>query len=276
MIRKILYSWFGVIDALHVSYDSGFSNKPTFVFVHGIGSSAAMWQNVVTQLQDMADIRIIGVDLLGFGDSPKPEWAQYNTVDHAKALAATLRRRRVGKCVIVGHSLGALVAIEYAKRHPYKVDTLFLCSPPLYTVTDAAKWLPSRDAIYQKLYQKTRERQERALALGQLLSSKIRPNRGFMLNEDTLPAFMKSLEKSIENQTSMQDLMQIKCPTTIFYGKLDPIIIGKNIRTVAKHNDRMKVVGIVTGHEIGKAYARVLIAALHDYVSKRAMESRVN
>lgn len=274
MIRKMLYSWFGVIDALHVSYDSGFSDKPTFVFVHGIGSSAAMWQNVVTQLQNMADIRIIGVDLLGFGSSPKPEWVQYSTADHAKALAATLRRRRVGECVIVGHSLGALVAIEYAKRHPHKVDSLFLCSPPLYTVSDAAKWLPSRDAVYQKLYQKTRERQERALALGRLLSTKIRPNRGFMFNEETLPAFMKSLEKSIESQTSMQDLAQVQCPITIFYGKLDPIILSKNIRTVAKQNDRVKVNSVVAGHEIGKNYAKVLISTLHGYINERAMGRR--
>lgn len=274
MIRKMLYSWFGVTDALHVSYDSGYADKPTFIFIHGIGSSAAMWQNVVTQLQDMADVRIIGVDLLGFGNSPKPEWVRYNTVDHARSLAATLRRRRVDKCVIVGHSLGALVAIEYAKRHPRKVDSLFLCSPPLYTVSDAAKWMPSRDAIYQKLYQKIRERQERTLALGQLLSTKIRPNRGFMLSEETLPAFIKSLERSIESQTSMQDLSNIQQPTTIFYGKLDPIVISSNVRAVMKRNDRVKASSIVAGHEIGKTYAKVLISALRTYIDEHNIKHR--
>lgn len=276
MIRKMLYNWFGVVDALHVSYDSGFSSKPTFVFVHGIGSSAAMWQSVVTQLQEVADVRIIGVDLLGFGDSPKPEWVTYSAIDHAKALAATLRRRRVGKCVIVGHSLGALVAIEYAKRHPGGVEALILCSPPLYTTSDAAKWLPSRDSLYQKLYRRMRERQERTLALGQLLTTKIRPNRGFMLNEYTLPAFMKSLERSIEDQTAMQDLRQIARPITILYGKLDPVIIGKNIRKVAKQNDQIKTVSVVAGHEIGKTYAKALLTVLDDYVNSHAIERHVS
>lgn len=257
MLRKFLYKWFGQLDALHVSYDNAAYDKPTIVFIHGIGSSGAMWQQVITELERKADVHILAVDLLGFGESPKPEWAKYSTHEHAKALARTLRGRGIGKATIVGHSLGALVAIEYAKLYHSRVTSLILCSPPFYRLNDGASF--SADRLYMKLYEKMRAREDRTLRFGQLLQEKIRPGRGFMLNELTLPAFVKSLEASIENQTSLDDAMQLTCPVTVLYGTLDPVVLSKNIKKLQKVNPQVAVQGVVAGHEITKRYATALL-----------------
>lgn len=249
-----------------MGFDSGEKNKPTIVFVHGIGSSSATWQRVITELQAKADIRILSVDLLGFGASPKPNWVYYTPKDHARALAATLRRRRVRNCILVGHSLGALVAIEYAKRHPSRAVSLVLCSPPLYTEGEAKKWLPQRDDIYKKLYQQVRKRETSTLRLSDALSRRSLLNDGFSLNEETLPAFMKSLEASIEHQTASEDLRDLSVPTTILYGRLDPIVIGKNIRETSKDNPAIEVKIIVSGHEISKRYAQKLHTVILDHL----------
>lgn len=263
MIRKFIYQWFGQLDALHVSYDNGVYDKPTIVFVHGIGSSGAMWQQVITQLQQSTDVHILAVDLLGFGNSPKPTWAKYNTQEHAKALARTLRKRRVKKCIIVGHSLGSLVAIEYAKRRPQDVISLILCSPPFYLPDDGRRF--SADKLYRKLYERVRARHDRALKLGRLIQEKMRPGRGFILNEETLPAFVKSLEASIENQTSFSDAIGLSCPTSVLYGTLDPIVLAKNIKKLQKDNQHVTIQSVVAGHEITKRYAVALVKtiALH-------------
>lgn len=260
MLRKFLYKWFGQLDALHVSYDNAVYDEPAVVFIHGIGSSGAMWQQVITELGQRADVRILAVDLLGFGESPKPEWAQYSTHEHAKALAKTLRRRGIHQAIFVGHSLGSLVAIEYAKLHASRVMSLVLCSPPFYQLKDGKRF--SADKLYMKLYEKMRAREDRTLKLGQLLQEKIRPGRGFILNELTLPAFVKSLESSIEKQTSLEDAIGLPRPIAVLYGTLDPVVLAKNIKKLQKANAHVTVQSVVAGHEISKRYAVALLHAL--------------
>jgi cis-3-alkyl-4-acyloxetan-2-one decarboxylase len=78
---------------------------------------------------------VIVVDLLGFGDSPKPDWATYDARTQAQSLAKTLLGLGLTqRVVLVGHSMGSLVAVEFAKRYPALVKALVLCSPPLYNV----------------------------------------------------------------------------------------------------------------------------------------------
>lgn len=266
MFRRFIYRWFGRLQALHVSFDNGVLRRPVIVFVHGIGSSGAMWQQVMTHIEAYGHLRLIGVDLLGFGESPKPDYAAYTVQDHAKALAVTLRKRGIRRCAIVGHSLGSLVAIEFAKQHPGKVDFLILGSPPFYTRQDSKTWWPTRDDMYRSLYQNIRKRRERTLKLGRFIGEKLRPNRGFMLNEEILPAFMKTLEKSIEQQTSLQDAEQLKIPVSVIYGSYDPVIIFKNIRQLKRANNHVQTRRVAAGHEINQRYVTALEEEIEKYV----------
>src|SRR5690606_13354373 len=99
------------------------------VFIHGIGGTGGVWKEVIAKLT-VENIRIIVVDLIGFGDSPRPEWAMYSTKFQARSLRSTLLRKGIlGKVTIVGHSMGSLVAIDMARRYPLSVKQLILCSP---------------------------------------------------------------------------------------------------------------------------------------------------
>jgi Predicted hydrolases or acyltransferases (alpha/beta hydrolase superfamily) len=53
------------------------------IFLHGIASTGEGWRSVAEQLDD-TKYRSIVFDLLGFGDSPQPDWLQYSVDDHAK------------------------------------------------------------------------------------------------------------------------------------------------------------------------------------------------
>src|SRR5437764_5763869 len=87
----------------------------TVVLLHGIGRSGAVWQHVVEQL-DGKPYRLVAYDLLGFGKSPKPDWAEYNVDDHARAVIASLLQLKPGEpVIIVGHSMGSLVAVRVAR-----------------------------------------------------------------------------------------------------------------------------------------------------------------
>ncbi len=73
--------------------------------------------------------RTMLVDLLGFGDSPKP-WCRYTVDRHLDALHAALAGH--GRMTLVGHSLGAVLALAYAARHPTAVRRLVLLGLPYF------------------------------------------------------------------------------------------------------------------------------------------------
>jgi len=91
---------------------------PAVVFLHGLTASGRSWRRVAASLDD-AGLHLHLVDLLGFGRLPWPRVA-YTTDDHLAALTAwRMDAGRAGvPIILVGHSLGALLALAAARRDP--------------------------------------------------------------------------------------------------------------------------------------------------------------
>lgn len=107
------------------------------VFLHGLGGTHRYWTCVRPALR-VAGRQTVLVDLLGFGDSPQP-WMRYSVDRHVDALHACLGYE--GPITLVGHSLGAALALAYAARFPAAVDRLVLLSLPVYYGKHgAAQW----------------------------------------------------------------------------------------------------------------------------------------
>lgn len=101
------------------------------LFLHALGASGRYWQGRLGVLA--ATYRCVMPDLLGFGDSPKPEHAAYTVEDHLAALKTSLSSRGIDPpMIVVGHSLGAVLAIEYAARFPDNVRGLIVLGLPCY------------------------------------------------------------------------------------------------------------------------------------------------
>jgi pimeloyl-ACP methyl ester carboxylesterase len=85
------------------------------VLVHGTGGS---WQTWLLNLGELArERRVIAIDLPGFGGS-QPLAITAGMGAYADALAGLLEALAVERAVVVGHSLGGLVALRLALRHP--------------------------------------------------------------------------------------------------------------------------------------------------------------
>lgn len=100
---------------------------PALVFLHGIGNQSGSW---VRQLEALAPrFRVIAWDAPGYGASdPLPAEAP-SADDYAGSLAALLDALGVAQAVLVGSSLGALVASAFAARWPQRVGGLVLLNP---------------------------------------------------------------------------------------------------------------------------------------------------
>lgn len=97
------------------------------LFLHGFGASLSQWQRNLSPLSQSHTI--YALDFLGFGASEKAATA-YNVdlwAEQAYEFWKTFINRPM---VLVGHSLGAVVAVAAAARHPEMLDGLVLLTLP--------------------------------------------------------------------------------------------------------------------------------------------------
>ncbi|KAI0520449.1 hypothetical protein KFK09_007924 [Dendrobium nobile] len=108
------------------------------LFIHGFISSSAFWtETVFPNLSEVARsrYRFFAVDLLGFGRSPKPADSLYTLQEHVDMIErSVLKRHRVRSLHIVAHSLGSILALALAVKHPDAIKSLTLLAPPYFPV----------------------------------------------------------------------------------------------------------------------------------------------
>lgn len=126
---------------------------PRVLLVHGLDGSAANWMLVGSLLAE--DHRVLAPDLPGFGRSPLGNHAR-TIRGHADHLARLLANDGVGLATtVVGNSLGGVIALALAERHPALVDGVVLVAPavpragraridPSMVPAWLSSWLPGR------------------------------------------------------------------------------------------------------------------------------------
>lgn len=100
----------------------GHPDAPPVLLLHGLGEQAETWDAVTAALAGTH--RTVAVDLRGHGASGRP--GVYSTELMADDVLAAVDRLGYGAVTLVGHSLGALVAVLVAERHPDRVQRLVL------------------------------------------------------------------------------------------------------------------------------------------------------
>lgn len=109
-------------------YDRAYRRRgegETVLLVHGIGDSSTTWSEVMRDLS--ADHDVLAPDLLGHGFSDKPR-ADYSVGGFANGLRDLLTVLGIERATVVGHSLGAIVAMQFAYQFPERTERLVLVS----------------------------------------------------------------------------------------------------------------------------------------------------
>lgn len=127
----------------------GRPNRPGVVLVHGAGAHSGWWQHLAPAIAQR-DSAVIAVDLAGHGDA---DWSpRYSLTKWAdQVAAATHAASMAGRPVLVGHSLGGLVALRAAKTNPRAwgglviVDSLVGVNLAQYTPDVSAHWFASAE-----------------------------------------------------------------------------------------------------------------------------------
>ena len=106
---------------------------PEVLLVHGISSSGLSWQPILAGLGRA--FTPITIDLRGHGESGHPACG-YLYDDYANDLDAVLDALSMDRPLIIGHSLGGLVALRWASRHPERAAAIVVEESPLRSGED--------------------------------------------------------------------------------------------------------------------------------------------
>jgi len=262
MLDSLLHKYLRIPYRLHVYVDrKAKKTKATVVLLHGMGNSGAAWDAVVEKLP--ADIRVISIDLLGFGQSPSPRWLKYSTDIQAKAVMSTLLRLGFKRqLIIVGHSMGSLVAVELAKRYPLWVKALILCSPPLYNEAQKKTILPDQNMVLKNFYRMMQKYPKNLVDIAPLATKLKIVGKAFNVTAENVDIYMGALEASIVSQTGYKDVQRIQKPVQLLHGAFDPVVIKKNLDTIVAMNPRVTLQVVVAGHELLGAYIPAVVKAV--------------
>jgi len=111
-----------LIDGIKIHFVEAGEGRP-LLFLHGLGGT---WEDWAANLQSFApSYRAMAMDFPGFGDSEKPE-VDYSIEWLTGIVEKFLEERKLERVSIVGHSMGALVALKLAARGNSRVQRLIV------------------------------------------------------------------------------------------------------------------------------------------------------
>ena len=107
--------------ALHY-LDWGKAESPPIVCVHGYTGSADAFNALARRLQDR--YRVLALDVRGHGESAWSEAGAYRYADQASDLAEFAKQLGLDKFVLIGTSMGGIIAMAYAAEHAERLSGL--------------------------------------------------------------------------------------------------------------------------------------------------------
>jgi len=220
---------FAVVDGFRHAYVdvNEFAGEPV-VFLHDVASDLDAFAAAYERIG--ATRRAVGFDLLGFGKSDRPPMDDA-VVLHTNLLGGLLTTLDIDRASLVGHGLGAAIAVRFASEYPERVDRLVLSAiPAVDRLSDAEldaameRWRgdellahdrTGRRAWYQSLAAGWNEQLEDELQLRDELAQCV-----------AFRAWTRTVEEamsSVLHHPVGHRLSKVTAPTLIIWGADDPV-----------------------------------------------------
>jgi pimeloyl-ACP methyl ester carboxylesterase len=218
-----------IIDGKLLHYETFGRGKP-LVFLHGwLGS----WRYWVPTMEIMSEYgRTYALDLWGYGDSDKAN-SEYSIARYVALLDAFVEEMGFTSVTLVGHALGAAVAVRYTADKPGCTERLVTVSTPL-----------TSEAINQRLLGSGSSFVERMMGW--------KPSEGHAEVEQAMEKMAQGVVeasvRSTMNTDLQRDVSQIQVPVLIIHGEKDAVVappqpeclinVGDNVRAIVLPNAR--------------------------------------
>jgi len=133
-----------------LNYERIGNGTQKIILLHGLTGSLNYWKRGLDDVSGIYSLLLI--DLLGFGDSPKPK-SKYDIEEHLTAIEKVAIKEgfNSGDVVILGHSLGAILTLGLAAKHPTWFTALVVIGLPIYQDRKAIKNKLNKISIWNGL-----------------------------------------------------------------------------------------------------------------------------
>ena len=210
-------------------------NGKTIVLLHGKNFNGYYFEETAKTL-NKDGFRVIMPDQIGFGKSSKPKQYQFSFQQLAENTKAILDDLKIEKFILLGHSMGGMLATKMAVMYPERIEKLILENP--IGLEDYRKFSPYQniDKLYaselKNTYQSYKEYQ-----LKFYYDGKWKPEydkwlnllAGWTVHKDfPITAWNAALTTDmVYTQPVVYDFENIKAPTLLIIGTRDRTAIGK-------------------------------------------------
>jgi uncharacterized protein len=249
------------------------------VFLHGGGLSARSWDSVGPALAD--GYHGYAIDLRGHGDSEWSPTLEYDLADHLDDLEAFVEHLGIGRFFLVGHSLGAFIAIRYAAAHADRLAGLVVVDASPFLTDNAGvdrvrrfvlgrQWFDSLDDAvdYALRFEPRRDRQ----AVRRSVEAAMRPQRDgrWTWKHDRRPIDAGYFASRIaEAHSLIEHLRAIQTPTLVVRGENSD---GTPAEDALRFTDLLPAARLITvdgaGHNVHRDNPAVFIDALRRFLDE--------
>ena len=208
--------------------------KQTILLMHGSGLSHIVW-SLHEQFYVSQGFNVLAVDLPGHGNSDGPALKSIQEIsDWVKLLMESVK---IKKIIIVGHSQGSLVGIDFASRYPNLVSSLVLVAgsyklPVNQDLIDLAEAGEDKAIL---LMMKWGYEGSRAFIGGNPVKKIINSTREI---REILAVDLNACNNYKDGKDSLE---KINCPTLCIFGDLDkmvPLEVGNKMSTMIKNSEK--------------------------------------
>lgn len=209
------------------------AERETVVFIHGAGQDHTIWV-LPTRYFVRHQRNVLAVDLPGHGRSEGPPLERIEAL--ADWIVAVLDAAGLDTAAVVGHSMGSLVALETAARHPHRVRALALVGTSIpMPVSDALLASAERDE-HAALDMLTLWGHSRAAQLGGNATPGMWMVGGGLrlLEQARAGVVYTDLNACNEYVTGLEHAKDLTCPALLILGERDSMTPTRAARAVAE------------------------------------------
>ncbi len=253
-----------LLGDLRIHYVKVGSGRPPLILLPGITSPAASWEFVAERLAAYADVYVM--DIRGRGLSSSGTHLSYQLDDYAQDVQGLIDALGLEQPMVLGHSMGARIAIRFAAQSANVVAKLILVDPPVSG--PGRRPYPIDLPYYLQSIEEVSRGQGYAAIKAQFgwTEAQIEARMEWLPTCD--PFAIAESHRSFHEESIHGDLPHIATPTLLLYAQRGNTVTDEDAAEIAQAMGNCRAQKILdAGHMIPWDQLDAFVAAVADFIA---------
>lgn len=260
------------LDGHRIAVRTWEGNGPRLLLIHGISSAGLGWNPIIPELA--AWFTPVAIDMRGHGASSRPERG-YLYDDYIRDLEGVLDALGMERPLIIGHSLGGIVTLWWASRHPDRAAALVIEDSPLRS---GLSFMPAFDSWLELNALSTSELRSRYAAENPHWPAALLDERTTLMSTTARNVFAELRADSLANHgvDRLAEIEGVQSPTLLIHGDLATggMVVPADADAFARRLPNARAIRVPgAGHTLHRERREEFLAAALPFLSEHAHRS---